>query len=185
MKHIMDKEWVDVVDNVVKIGLPSLITGFITIFGMKYSAKSIQNKFLFEHKVKLLEKISDDMDLYFTAWNMLYSKLGGITKKMDPDMDNVIFTKAQSDAIKDRDKKLTESWPLRQSSLAKLRLLKANKAVEKLSICTQIENDLRDLIIFDKNYPNFNQLIDLQSKYKESKKIFHKELADFYESIAS
>lgn len=50
----MDNEWVNVADNAVKIGLPSLITGFVTIFGMRYSSKSTQNKYMLEHKVKLL-----------------------------------------------------------------------------------------------------------------------------------
>ena len=181
----MEKEWVDVVDNVVKIGLPSLITGFVTIFGMRYSAKSVQNKFMLEHKVKLLEKISDDLHSSFNAWAMLGSKYGAITKTMDHDAEDVSFTKVQLDAIKSRDKDLIATWVNRRGAQGKLRLLKATDAVNKLKAFTDLEIDFRTSIMFDKAYPNYNDFNIIRDNAAKAIKEFDKALANFYESIAS
>ncbi len=181
----MEKEWVDVANNVVKIGLPSLITGFVTIFGMKYSAKSVQNKFMLEHKVKLLEKLSDDIHSNFNAWSMLGSKYGAITKKMDHDSEDISFSKSQLEAIKSRDKELVDTWVSRRSAKGKLRLLKATDSVKKLQNFIDLEVEFRNRIIFDKDYPNYNEFSDIRKNAGKAVKEFDKELANFYESIAS
>lgn len=181
----MEKEWVDVVDNIVKIGLPSLITGFVTIFGMKYSAKSTQDKFMLEHKVQVIEKISDDVDSFFNAWNMLNSKYGAISKMYDHGEEKLELTKAQISAIRERDKKLIDTWVGRQSSLAKLRLLKAEKVVNKLNDCINLEYNFRDKLFFDKEYIGYQAFSDLRVNIKESQKAFHQELAELYVSIAN
>lgn len=63
----MNMEWVNVADTAVKIGLGGIISGLFTYIGLKYSHKSQQSKYLFEHKIKLVEQITVDIDEYFTA----------------------------------------------------------------------------------------------------------------------
>ncbi|MFH4491827.1 hypothetical protein WMQ43_22885 [Vibrio diabolicus] len=181
----MGNEWAEVANNLIKIGLPSIITGVVTVLGVKHNAKATHDKFFVEHKTKVLEKVSDDIDEYFEAWNMLYSKIGAITKRKDYDAEKITFNKPQLDAIKDRDKALVEAWSKRQSSLSKLRLLGANEAVDRLRDCIKLEAKLRDDITFDKKYPNYNQLSDIRNEAKKAQRKFHTALSKFYGELAS
>ena len=179
----MDKTWIEVADNIVKIGLPSVITGVVTILGMRYSARSSQDKFILEHKIKLLEKLSDDVDAYFNAVNMFLSRPKAMALKMDHDIDYFELDQNQMKAIKERDNLLIESWVKWQSSLSKLRLLKADKAVEKLRVCTKLEYEIRDDLIFKKRCPGFKSLSTTSDLIKDAQADFHKQLADFYQNI--
>ncbi|MFM5339010.1 hypothetical protein ACET97_21035 [Aeromonas enteropelogenes] len=179
----MPKEWIDVADTAVKIGLGSLITGAFTYLGVKFSHKSEQSKYLLEHKIKVIEQIASEAEEYFSAWNGVISKIGGITKKMEPNIGGINFSSNQLKWIKERDKVLVESWSFRQSVLSKLRLLKAEGAVEKFKECASLETQLRDMMFFDKEYPNYNQLSEYRNKAKAAQRKFQEELAETYENI--
>ncbi|WP_299663546.1 hypothetical protein [uncultured Psychromonas sp.] len=178
-------EWPEVVDNLIKIGLPAIVTGAVTIFGVKYNGKASQDKFLLEHKTKLLEKISDDVDEYFSALNMLYSKVAAIVKVMPHDIEEVVLSKAQINAIKERDKSLVNKWKNRQSSLSKLRLLGAKDSSKKLGLCADLETELRNMLFFDKDYPNYEQICEHRKSSRTHQRKYHESLAKFYEDIAS
>ncbi|WP_373939053.1 hypothetical protein L0990_18410 [Vibrio kanaloae] len=180
----MGNEWAEVANNLIKIGLPSIVTGVVTVLGVKHNAKATHHKFFVEHKTKVLEKASDDIDEYFDAWTMVYSKIGAITKRKAHGAEEVTFNKSQLDAIKARDKNLVEAWSKHQSSLSKLRLLGATEAVERLRDCLRLEAKLRDAIIFDKEYPNYNQLRDMRSEAKKAQRKFHIALSKFYGELA-
>ncbi len=181
----MESEWAEVANNLIKIGLPSIITGVVTVLSIKHNAKATHEKFFIEHKTKVLEKASDDIDEYFDAWIMLYSKIGAITKRKDHDLEEVTFSNGQMDAIKERDRDLVSSWSKRQSSLSKLRLLGAKDAVERLNDCVSLETKLRNLMFFDKEYPNYNQLNEMRTEAKKAQRKFHTALSNFYGSLAS
>ncbi|MGB2740577.1 MAG: hypothetical protein WBC60_08490, partial [Cognaticolwellia sp.] len=95
------------------------------------------------------------------------------------------YTEAQISSMRKRDTALIETWVQRQSSVAKLRLLKADKSVDILNDCVNLENDFREMLIFEKVYPNYNLLCELRNGVRAKQKLFHQELANFYESIAS
>jgi len=181
----LEKEWFEIVDTATKIGLGAIITGFFTYLGMKLSHTNNQKRFMLEHKTKVLEKVADDVDLYFSSWNGLVSKIAGITKHMNHDQDTIEFTQKQYKNIKDRDIELVESWAQRQTSLSKLRLLKAKTASEKLIKCFKLEHELRDMIFFEKEYPNYNKISDYRQKSKNIQKDFQLELAEFYEKLSA
>ncbi|OCH17759.1 hypothetical protein A6E05_13650 [Aliivibrio sp. 1S165] len=181
----MENEWAEVANNLIKIGLPSLITGVVTVLGVKFNTKATHDKFFIEHKTKLLEKISDDIDAYFDSWNMVYSKVGAISKRKQHDEEDIKLTSSQIEAIKERDKVLVDNWNKRQSCLSKLRLLGAESAVDKLRKCVVLEAELRDMIIFDKKYPNYNELSELRRNAKNAQRVFHDTLAKVYAEIAS
>lgn len=180
----MDKTWIEVVDNIVKIGLPSIITGLVTILGMRYSAKSSQDKFLLEHKVKLLEKISDDIDIYFNALDGFLSRPRAMAHELDHDIDYFELDEHQLTGIKERDKLLVESWVKRQSSVSKLRLLRADKVVDELGVCVQLDYEIRNDLIFKKRCPGFNSMRNTADLIRAAKKSVHSELANFYQNVA-
>ncbi|AUB86512.1 hypothetical protein CK210_04155 [Vibrio anguillarum] len=176
----MENEWAEVVNNLIKIGLPSLVTGVVTVLGVKHNAKATHDKFFIEHKTKVLEKISDEVDEYFDSWEMVYSKIGAILKHKDHDLDEVKLTENQIQAIVERDKELIVSWSKKKSSLSKLRLLGADEAANRLKDCGELEKQLRDMMFFEKEYPNYNQLNCMRKEARTAQEKFHTALSKFY-----
>ncbi|MEL7979574.1 hypothetical protein AAG584_05985 [Vreelandella titanicae] len=180
----MPKEWIDVADTAVKIGLGSLITGIFTYVGVKFSHKSEKSKFMLEHKTNLLELIAEDVETYFAAWDSYISKISGIARyRKNNEKTGEELTKNQKASIKERDSNLIESWTKRESAISKLRLLKTEKASKALSSCKTLEKEMRDLIVFDKEMPTHEYVVEYRKRAREKKREFHNELADFYESF--
>jgi hypothetical protein len=179
----MPKEWAEVADTAVKIGFTSIITGFFTYLGVKSSQKSEKNKFMLEHKVKILEQIANDIEIYFSAWISLLNIVSGITKKMPHEQSPISFTSKQISLIKEYDDELVLAWVNRDSAVSKLRLLKADKALKGLAICSSLEYELRNMLMFNRNYYNYSEISEYRTKVNNAKKSFHKSLADFYEQV--
>lgn len=180
----MSKELIDVVDTAVKIGLGSLITGVFTYLGIKLSHDSEKKKFMLEHKTKLLEHIAEDVEAYFSAWDSYVSKVSGIARhRKRTGKEEDALSQVQRKSIKERDFLLTESWARRESAIAKLRLMKSYKAAKSLSSCTNLEKELRDLIVFDRDMPTYDQLLKYRERLREAKKKVHKDLSDFYATL--
>jgi len=177
-------EWIDVADTAVKIGLGALITGFFTYLGIKLTKNSEKQKFLLEHKVKMLEQISEDIESYFRALDSYTAKVAGITKhKQVKGEERDPFTVEQIKSIKERDLTLSESWAAKKSAISKMRLVGANEAVESLVKFSSYEKDLRDKIVFEKKVPLYEEVELTRTNITDQKKILHGELADFYEGL--
>lgn len=177
------KEWIDVIDTAVKIGLGSLITGTFTYIGIKVSQDSQQKKFILEHKMKVLEDIADNVEIYFNAWTKLNEVLSGTAKQSPHDQEVIKFNTTQLEKIKERDDELTESWGNKKLALSKLRLLQARSAGEALLECSKLENKLRDKIIFEKKYSNYNEMKEIQKEAGTAQRKFHHALSDFYQEL--
>ena len=177
----MSKEWVDIADTAVKIGLGALITGVFTYLGIKFSHKSERNKFMLEHKTKLLEQVADNVEEYFKSWSNYNDALGGATllrKRYGKEDEK--FTEKQKRFINNRDKELTESLAKRESAISKLRLMGANKASEALESTRFLAQDIRNRIVFMNEIPKFDEVSEYCEDVKDIKKEVHKALADFY-----
>ena len=181
----MAKEWIDIADTAIKIGLGSIITGFFTYIGMRLSHTNNQNKFMLEHKTKVLEKIADDVDFYFSCWNGVISRIAGTTRNMNHDDENIELTSSQYESIKGKDRRLVESWAQRQSSISRLRLLKAESASKKLTNAFKLEAELRESMFFDRKYLNYNEISEYREDVKNIQKEFQIELANFYEKLSA
>lgn len=180
----METQWINIVDTAVKIGLGSIITGFFTFIGLRYSHKSQQNKYLFEHKIKLLEQCTGEIEDYFISVSNILNRIAGITKrrKMD-DTENLPITESQWKSIKERDDLLIATWPKRTYAISKLRLMKAEKVVSKLEECIRVEKILRDRIIFEKNMHQYDEISEFRNQYYILKSEVYAELSDFYDSL--
>lgn len=180
----MAKEWIDVVDTAVKIGLGALISGTFTYLGLKFKASSENKKFMTENKAKMLEEVSADVHNYFTAWRFYASIIYSITKnKNSKDEDGSDFTEGQKKSIKERSDDLIESWPKRESAIAKLTLLKASRVVEAIIDCRELENELRSQIIFDNQVPLYAYMQDYKKNIRERVDKVNTELSDFYSTL--
>ncbi|MEZ9299475.1 hypothetical protein ACMAZD_22365 [Vibrio sp. nBUS_14] len=181
----MAKEWVDVVDTAVKIGFGSLITGCFTYLGIKFAHKSDKKKFMLEHKVKLIEEISEQADAYFIAWISVVSKIAGITKTLQYDIEMVELTSSQIRSIKAKDNILVEQWSSKESIKSKLRLLNANPAGIAFVDCSNLEGELRDILFFQKKYPNYNEICAYKERVSSAQRKFHKAIAKTYEDLSA
>ncbi|CAK2046431.1 conserved hypothetical protein [Vibrio crassostreae] len=181
----MAKEWIEVVDTAVKIGLGSVITGFFTYLGLKFSHKSDQKKFMLEHKVKVIEEISEQADAYFIAWVGVITKVSGLTKSMPHDIETVEFTPNQIKIIRERDTVLVQAWSSKESIKSKLRLLNANSVGKAFANCSNLECEIRELLFFTKKYPNFNEVDEYRMRVNDAQCEFHKALAKAYDDLSS
>ncbi len=180
----MPKEWIDIADTAVKIGFGSLITGVFTYLGIKFARKSERRKFVLEHKTKLLEKAAEDVEEYFFASDSYFSKIAGITKnRKNNETEEDELDVKQKQVIKERDQNLVESWSKRESAVSKLRLMKANNAAKALESCREQENELRDRIVFKKEVPRYDEIIEYWKSVMVAQEYFHKKLADFYDTL--
>lgn len=177
----MSREWVDIVDTSVKIGLGALITGVFTYLGIRYSHKSERRKFMLGHNAKLLEQAAEDVEKYFSSWDYFVGTVGGIaTHRDNAGIEDEQFTTEEMKDIINSDSNLVESWSKRESALSKLRLMKATKASEALESIVKLENKFRSPILFDKKIPKSGEVAEYRVAIVNAMKDVHMELADFY-----
>lgn len=177
----MSKEWVDIVDTAVKIGLGALITGVFTYIGIKFSHKSERSKFMLEHKAKLLEQVAKDVEEYFSSWDYFNSIVEGTAIGLERDgIEDRKLTVSDQEQIGKRDKDLVESWPKRESAISKLKLMKATEASEALVSTRSLEKELRDRIIIEKEILKSNEVREYRNDVRDTMNNVHKALADFY-----
>jgi len=178
------KEWIDVVDTAVKIGLGAFITGFFTYVGIKFTKKSETNKFSIEHKTKLLEALSGNIEEYFSFWDLYVSQASGIARKRSlTEKEDEEITEAQRKAMSARNKELIAAWSLREKAIAKLRLIDASEAAEELVACKVLEKEFRDPIVFENVFPKYAEVENYRNKAQAQKFKVYKSLANFYKNI--
>lgn len=180
----MAKEWIDVLDTAVKIGLGALISGSFAYFGNRFSHKAQQKKFMHEHKIKVIEEISQQLDVYFSAASGYVNLYAGMVKKLEPDTEEVTLEKNQIRALKNKDGLLVESWVEKNAAKSRLRLLKATEVSGALSDFSAIEYDFRENIVFNRNYPNYNEIGVYRARFLKAKNNVLGALAEEYEKMS-
>jgi hypothetical protein len=177
----MQKEWIDVADTAIKIGLSSLITGAFTYLGIKLSYKSNNKRFMLEHEVKLLEIISSEIEEYFGALDSYIGQVSGIAKrKLAIGTTEDPLNEGQKELISIRNNTLVEAWDKRETAIAKLRLLKAEDTANSLYEFKTLEKELRDPILFDDVFPDYSTIAIIREKNKNLKSKVREELSNFY-----
>lgn len=180
----MPKEWIDVADTAVKIGLGAAITGVFTYLGVKASSRSEKQKYTLEHKVKLLEQASEDVETFFRSFDSYISQVAGVTKhKKQSNTETAHFTDRQKEVIGEQDRALAEGVASLASAISRLRLLKAHHAVEALNEFNIIGKEIRNKIVFAKEVPTYDEVVAVKARAREQMKEVHEALADFYEAL--
>jgi hypothetical protein len=180
----LPKEWIDVADTAVKIGLGALITGFFTFVGVKFSKKSEMNKFSLEHKTKLLEELSGNIEEYFSCWDMYIGQASGIAlNRAKISKETEELSKNQKEAMSLRNKELVAAWALREKAIGKLRLINATTVANELGNCKVLEKEFRNPIVFEKTFPTYSNIEAYRDRAKKQKLKVHQGLARFYEEV--
>jgi len=181
----MPKEWIDVADTAVKIGLGSLITGIFAYLGTNLSGRSAKDKFMLEHKTKLVEQVAENIEEYFAAWNAYIAKIAGITKhRQNKGTEGNGLNDVQKEAISERDQMLVKSWQKRGTAISRLRLMKADVTTTALLEAAILESELRNKIVFEKETPLHDDVLAYRTKVNDAQKLVHESLADFYETFS-
>jgi len=177
------KEWIDVADTAVKIGLGGLITGVFAFIGLRFTHKSDKEKHLFEHTTKVLEQINEDIGEYFDAWNAYISKIAGITKVLASNEKDI--SELQKKAIQERNDLLVNTWKKKDSAKSKSYLIKATKVADAINDCNGLEKEIRDRIVFQKEIPTYEEIVEHRKKIKKQQKEVYIQLSDYYSELGT
>lgn len=180
----MEKEWFSIIDTAVKIGLGALLTGIFSYLGVKSSKGLEQVKFLLEHKVKMLEKASEEVEKYLYAWQLYTGAASGVAlRRKNGNIESEPLTQKSREFLKGHSKSLEENWQYREFAIAKLRLLGADAVAEALIECRDLEKELRSPITFDGKLISYEEIELYKIKMREQYTKIHSTLAEFYRSL--
>lgn len=153
--NFMAKEWIDIVDTALKIGLGSSITGIFTYLGIKLNKSSELKKHSMEHKTKLIEQASADMQHYFITWRAYITCVAGVATQLN-NSEHIDLDESSISIIRSYDDNLIESWNSREKAIGVLILLNDFNTVQLLKDSASLQNQLRNTVVFDKKMPSFD-----------------------------
>lgn len=178
----MAKEWIDVADTAVKIGLGALITGVFTYLGIRFNKASERQKYFLEHKSRLLEEASNNLEDYFAAWKRFNGRLTAISKQVDVE-ETMYVEDLDLSKLLPVDKTLVESWAFRERAITLLRLLSADDIANDIVKLRRLESDIRTPLLFDNILPSYNEMIEYRIKIEKSAESLHNSLSVFFHEI--
>ncbi len=182
----MEQEWINVADTAVKIGLGALITGLFTLVGMKVSAKSENRKFMLEHKVKILENLAADIDVYFNACSEYMNIISGTSIiRNDHHIETECLSPKQILGIEKKDENLISCSNQLKSAVSKLKLIKEKTAAEELIKYSEFITTVRDPISFGRRFPMCDEFELLRKKHLLKQHKVHTELSKIYEQLSN
>ncbi|WP_045367727.1 hypothetical protein [Vibrio campbellii] len=182
----MAKDWIEVADTAIKIGLGAMISGGFTYLGVKFTKQSEMRKYLIEHKTKLLEEISSDIEGYFSSWDSYIYQVSGIARRRAKlDKESEPLTQNQFELIKEKDRAIAKDWFLYDKALSKSRLISATDVADHLIEARALVKQFRDHIIFEHNFYTHAEVNVYKDKANTHKANVHNALAQFYDKIHS
>ncbi|MSU57173.1 MAG: hypothetical protein EXS35_03150 [Pedosphaera sp.] len=78
----MDKEWIPVVDDAIKIGASGLIGGVFAWLVAKHTSSSTMQRLHFERRSKILSEVAQQYETFFQAFVAYSSHVAGMTDAM-------------------------------------------------------------------------------------------------------
>mgnify|MGYP000633520165 CR=1 FL=1 len=185
----MAKEWLDIVDTTVKIGLGAFISGattfYVTRAGNKFSelkeSREYEKQLLKEkreRKARIAEQSLENIEPYLVDFSEYIATIDGILKsgKGFNDQGSIDFLYAC-------DKKIVDSRAKLDMCEFKLKFIGFIKTSEKLNNISQLENELREKVIFGNVPITDEDLNDYRSSFVDFKKSFLNTLNLEYEEL--
>jgi len=178
-------EIIDVIDTAVKIGLGALISGISAWAITKTSHSNEKKRELLKRRLDIMETSITQADLYFNSHRDLWSAIDGVRTQHSNNTKLNLKIKGELESykfIRDADSELIKTRSNEQSTESKLRLIGLDKAAEILLSTTPLENEIRQLVLFDKNLPSKKQLDSWDETLTDIIKRFHSEMAKGFAS---
>ena len=171
----MPKDIIEVIDTAVKIGLGALISGVTTYIVTNKSHRNTKEKLLIEKKVNILEYSVESIEPYFNAISYYLSRIDGAIR-IKPDNAGVPLDNQLTSIFQKADDDLTEARIVRNIAISRLKLIGANDITNTLNDIRDIENDIRQIIIFDKMCPTIDQLNEFGYRFSNERNKFYESL---------
>ena len=176
------KDWYDLADTIVKIGLGAFIAGGFTYITNKSNHKHEFSKEKFNRKITMLTEATGLAEQYFKSTFILmdnYYSLSGKKIKTSDELNDILL-----DKYLDVDKSYIDNARNVQYALAQFNIL----GLEELNIL--IQNYDKDIIETRNNFiqktkdlPAQSDIINLMKKTEEHKKIYYKKIKEYFENL--
>jgi len=169
------KDTLDIIDTAVKIGLGALISGFSTYFVTSKNHSAEKSKKLIEKRIQILEFSTENIEPYFYALRNYASKLDGSLKHGLPPgkTTSKVLTEHK---LRERDAAVIEYREKKAVAISRLKLIGEEKVTNKLKEVSELENEFRQILIFEKTIMTPEELNDWRQRLKHS-------IDDYYEAL--
>jgi len=174
----MDSNIYNIIDTSVKIGLGAFISAFSSYVISKLNHRADTKKEFFRRYMDTIEKLTDSSETYFQKWITFVNCIAGDSRRMYDKGEKI--QQEEWEQITLRDKLLVESRNEKQTATARLRLLGEYKAAKILEETNNIEQELRDLVLFEQEIPTLDKLMKINERMRVLRKSFYTELNKCY-----
>ena len=173
----MTIEALEILDSAVKIGLGALISGVATYSVTLRNQKYELHKVFLDRRLNTIEVATDSVDTHFIAFSRFIAAISG-AQQLNPEEKEL--SENSYKFIRRHDDELCDSRAHWISSISKLRLLALDNSVAILNELSNIENDIRNKVVFEKLMPTLDELEHWSNTFVDIKKRFYKEVSNAY-----
>lgn len=171
----------EIVDTAVKIGLGALISGVLALILSKQQHKHDHAARFATKRVQLIEESTLSITKYIDALGNYISAIEGLVRT-DIQEDNLSDENLEELGILDEDISLVEERTAVQEADARLRMIGETDAAASIKVLCDVENRIRDRVIFDRTLPKAEELSEISLEFKDAKDTVYKKLNGAFKS---
>jgi len=135
--------------------------------------RTIKQNHLLKKKVSILEYSIENIEPYFHALSSYLSRIDGMLK-ISPEKAGQSIEVTLLNSIRVLDQQLIDARKEKSIALSRLKLIGAGVITEDLREISNMENDFRQKIIFEKTLLTIEQLKEFRKKFKDGRDKFYK-----------
>ncbi|NOU18266.1 MAG: hypothetical protein HOO91_11990 [Bacteroidales bacterium] len=174
----MNSETYSLIDTTIKIGLGAIIASLSSYLLTRLNHKSDARKEFYKRYFDTIEKISDSAEDYFQKWSRCISAISGVSKGQIE--KGIPVSDEGWKKIRERDGLLIQARDNKMTAISRLKLLGINDAAVILDETANVENELREVVIFECKIPNLKEIHSIQDKMKKKRNLFYIESNKHY-----
>ncbi|HHF2934760.1 hypothetical protein [Vibrio alginolyticus] len=177
----MEKEWFELADTTIKIGLGAVISvcGAYKLSSLNHK-RDIEKRMI-EKKVDIIEEISECAEIYFYFCTSLYNTVGGML--LDSGNFGNELTESQKKVVTSKHESFNRALENRNKALSKIKILSIPDAEEALQEYNNALKDFRRIIVFDGQAPTQEFLTQVLENLTKHKNKFYKSLSECMNSL--
>lgn len=169
----MPKDYLEIIDTAVKIGLGASISGIAAFAITKLNNNHDKNKELINRRLNTIESITEDLIEYFNDFSLLMSAINVIYNE-----ETLIYTSVLEN-ISEKNNKCTSSRGLKNKVILRLELLKLKDTIKILNKADKLNLKITD-IIYSKEYPNKKEFLEWKKELLNTKEQVFESLSNHY-----